>query len=92
MCNNVVEYYVVKKVIQIPLDEELLKNLNSLSKKQRKARAEIIRQACSRYLRQVENEDLDRIYQQGYKRIPEQSEAGEGQIAVSGEILSEESW
>ena len=83
---------MVKKVIQIPFDEELLKNLNSFSKKQRKARAEIVRQACSRYLHQVENEDLDRIYQQGYKRIPEQSETGEGQIAISGEILSAESW
>ena len=83
---------MVKKVIQVPFDEELLKNLNILSKKQRKARAEIVRQACARYLRQVENEDLDRIYQSGYKRIPEQLEAGEGQITVSGEILSEESW
>ena len=83
---------MVKKVIQVPFDEELLKNLNSLSKKQSRARSEVIRQACSRYLRQVENEDLDRIYQQGYKRIPEQSETGEGQIALSGEILSEETW
>jgi metal-responsive CopG/Arc/MetJ family transcriptional regulator len=92
MCNNIVEEYVVKIVIQVPFDEELLKNLNILSKKKRQARAEIVRQACSHYLRQVENEDLDRTYQQGYKRIPEQTEAGEGQIAISGEILSEESW
>lgn len=83
---------MVKKVIQVPVDEELLKSLDSLSKKQRKARSEVIRQACSRYLRQVESEELDRIYQQGYKRIPEKSETGEGQIAVSGEILSKESW
>jgi predicted DNA-binding protein len=91
ICNDVVEDYVVKKVIQVPFDEELLKNLNILSKRQRKARSEIVRQACSRYLRQVENEDLDKIYQSGYKRIPEQPEIGEGQIAVIGEILSEES-
>jgi metal-responsive CopG/Arc/MetJ family transcriptional regulator len=87
-----VEDYVVKKVIQIPLDEELLKNLNSLSKKQSRTRAAVIRQACTRYLRQVENEDLDRIYQSGYQRIPEHPDAGEGQITVSGEILSGEPW
>jgi len=83
---------VVRKVIQVPFDEELLKNLNNLSKKRGSARAEIIRQACSRYIRQAENEDLDRIYQQGYGRFPEQSEEGEGQIAISGEILSREPW
>ena len=83
---------MVKKVIQVPVDEELLKNLDSLSKRQCRARAEVIRQACSRYLQQVEYEELDRLYQQGYIRIPEEPEAGEIQIAVSGEALSRESW
>jgi len=83
---------MVKKVIQVPVDEELLKNLDSLSKKQRRARSEVIRQACSRYLQQVEYEELDKVYQQGYLRIPEEPEAGEVQIAISGEILSRESW
>lgn len=83
---------MVKKVIQVPIDEELLKSLDSLSKRQRRARAEVIRQACSRYLQQVEYEELDRLYQQGYLRIPEGPEAGEIQIAVSGEVLSKESW
>ena len=83
---------MVKKVIQVPVDEELLKNLDSLSKRQHKARAEVIRQACLRYLQQVEYEELDRLYQQGYIRIPEEPEVGEIQIAVSGEVLSKESW
>ena len=83
---------MVKKVIQVPIDEELLKNLDSLSKRRHKARAEVIRQACLRYLQQVEYEELDRLYQQGYIRIPEEPEVGEIQIAVSGEVLSKESW
>ncbi len=83
---------MVKKVIQVPVDEELLKDLNSLSKKQRKARAELIRQACRLYLQQVEYDELDKLYQQGYIRIPEEPEAGELQIAMSGEILSKEAW
>jgi metal-responsive CopG/Arc/MetJ family transcriptional regulator len=83
---------MVKKVIQVPVDEKLLKDLDSLSKKQRKARSELIRQACLRYLQQVENEELDRLYQQGYRRIPEKPETGEIQIAISGEYLSKESW
>ena len=83
---------MVKKVIQVPVDEKLLKDLDSLSKKQRKARSELIRQACLLYLQQVENEELDRLYQQGYRRIPEESETGEIQVAMSGEHLSKESW
>ncbi len=83
---------MVKKIIQVPVDEELLKDLDILSQKQRKARSEVIRQACLRYLQQVEYEELDKLYQQGYIRIPEEPEAGEIQIAMSSEILSTESW
>ena len=42
---------MAKKVIQVPVDEEPLKDLDNLSKKQRKPRSELIRQACLRYLR-----------------------------------------
>jgi len=83
---------MVKKVIQVPVDEELLKDLDNLSKKQHKARAELIRQACLSYLQQVEHEELDRLYQQGYMRIPEEPETGEIQVAMSGEFMSRESW
>ena len=83
---------MVKKVIQVPVDEELLIALDQLSRKQRRARAELIRQACQSYLGQVESEELDRLYQQGYERLPEEVEMGEAQIALAGEILPKESW
>jgi len=83
---------MVKKVIQVPVDEELLTALDQLSRKQRKARSELIRQACQRYLGQVESEELDRLYQQGYEKLPEEPELGEAQIAMAGEILPKESW
>ena len=83
---------MVKKVIQVPVDEELLTALDQLSKKQRKARSELIRHACQRYLGQVESEELDRLYQHGYERLPEEAELGEAQIALAGEILPKESW
>jgi len=83
---------MVKKIIQVPVDEELLRDLNNLSKKQRKARSELIREACLSYLHQVEHEELDRLYQQGYMRIPEEPEMGKMQAAMSGEFMSRESW
>ena len=83
---------MVKKVIQVPVDEELLVALDQLSRKQRRARSELIRQACQHYLGQVESEELDRLYQQGYERLPEEAELGEAQIVLAGEILPKESW
>lgn len=83
---------MTKKVIQVPIEEELLNALDKVSKKQRKARAALIRQACSNYLQKIEYEELDRLYQQGYKKIPEESGMGEVQVALTGQILSKESW
>ena len=83
---------MVKKVIQVPVDEKLLTALDKLSRKQSQARSEIIRRACQHYLEQMESEELDKIYQQGYERIPEDVEIGEAQVSIAGEILSEESW
>lgn len=81
-----------KKVIQVPVDEKLLISLDQVSKKQRKSRSELIRRACERYLGQIESEELDRVYQQGYERLPEETETGEAQISLASEILAKESW
>jgi len=83
---------MVKKVIQVPVDEELLIALDQVSRKQQKARAELIRKACQRYLEQVESEELDRLYQQGYERLSEEPELGQAQMALAAEILPAESW
>ena len=83
---------MAKKVIQVPVDEKLLSSLDNLSKKQNKSRSELIRQACEEYLGQIDSEEQDRLYQQGYERLPEAAESGETQSILSGEILSRESW
>jgi metal-responsive CopG/Arc/MetJ family transcriptional regulator len=83
---------MAKKVIQVPVDAELLAALDRTSRKENKARAELIREACECYLEKVESEELDRLYRQGYERLPEESGLGEGQVALTGEILRGESW
>ena len=83
---------MTKKVIQVPVDEKLLTALDQTSRKQNKARAELIREACQCYLTQMESEELDRLYQQGYERLPEEPELGEAQLGLAGEILPEEKW
>ena len=81
-----------RKVIQVPIDPALLTALDDLSRKQGRARAELIRQACVSYLQQVERQESDRLYQLGYTRVPEEPEGGEVQAALSGEVMSRESW
>ena len=80
------------KIIRVPVDEDLLTALDSLSKEKGQSRAEIIRRACRRYLLLLENEMLDRIYEEGYKRVPEESALGEIQAELSSQVIPEEKW
>jgi metal-responsive CopG/Arc/MetJ family transcriptional regulator len=45
---------MAKKVIQVPIDDNLLFELDDLSRKQSKARSEIIRRACQHYIKKME--------------------------------------
>jgi len=81
-----------KIIIQVPVDEELLQRLDKLSKEQSKSRAEVIRHACRKFLKETEEERLDRVYQEGYERVPETPEMGEAQIKMIKKVWPKESW
>jgi len=81
-----------KKVIQVPVDEELLSSLDDAAKKRGRSRSELIREACQRYLKQVQYEKMDKVYTEGYKQIPEEPALGEAQAVLAGQVLSEETW
>ena len=83
---------MAKKVIQVPVDEKLLDDLNAMSKRRGQPRSELIREACHRYLKQVEYDKMDEVYVEGYKRMPEEAILGEAQAALAGQVLSEEAW
>ncbi len=81
-----------KRVIQIPVDAELLSALDGASKKERQARSELIRRACQHYLGHLKMAELDGRYQAGYERTPEDAEVGQIQMALTSEVLPAESW
>jgi metal-responsive CopG/Arc/MetJ family transcriptional regulator len=83
---------MAKRIIQVPIEESMLEDLNNLSKKHHKARAEMIRLACSDYLKQIKQEELNKIYQEGYRKIPEKVEIGKVQLIMTREIASLEPW
>ena len=83
---------MAKRVIQVPVDERLLDDLNAMCERRGQRRSELIREACQRCLRQAEQERMDEIYGRGYGRVPEEPAVGQTQAALSGQVLSEETW
>lgn len=81
-----------KQVIQVPVEDELLKELDQESKKQQKSRAEIIRLACRHYLKRRAVEEMERIYIKGYEEIPETPDFAISQEKMLADVLPEESW
>ncbi len=83
---------MAKRVIQVPMDERLLEELDRMAKKAGLSRAELIRKACRRELKEIERRELDRSYAEGYRRKPEGSEWGELGAALLGKRHEKESW
>ena len=83
---------MAKKIIQVPMDENLLNALNATSRRRGQPRSEFIREACKRYLKQAEYEQMDEIYKEGYERLPEEPLLGEVQAVLAGQVLPKESW
>ncbi len=83
---------MVKKVIQVPVDDDLLQGLTELSERVQQSRSEVIRTACRRYIENQRRDHLDRIYEDGYRRLPESTEIAESQEAMIADVLPDESW
>jgi len=81
-----------KRLVQVPFDEELLTALDKLTREEGVSRSALIRRACHDYLGRVREATLDRQYQRGYQRIPEDTTIGDAQAALAAQVLPEESW
>ena len=81
---------VPKKVVQVPIDEELLRELDRVSKGAHKARSELIREACREHLRRIRREEQDRAYVEAYRKIPESPEWGKLGAGMAAEVLKDE--
>lgn len=80
------------KIVQVDMDDTLLEALDSASKQEGRTRAELIREACQRYLRRSEDARLEQAYEEGYNRIPEEPMIGQAQVELSAQVLPEENW
>jgi len=80
------------RIVQVPIDDDLLAALDELSQAQRSSRSAVIRRACREYLRRVREAALDEAYERGYRRIPEDTALGEAQASLAARSLPEETW
>jgi hypothetical protein len=80
------------KVIQVPMDEELLEAVNERAKSQRSTRSALIREACAEYLHKVEQGALEQKYLEGYRRKPESPLVGQLGEKMAREVWPEEAW
>ena len=78
------------KVVQVVLEEELLAALDTWRAKQGLNRSELVREACRHFLRWMEGEEAERAYEEGYRRVPEETGVGEAQVALLGDVLDQE--
>jgi metal-responsive CopG/Arc/MetJ family transcriptional regulator len=80
----------VKFAVSIPAKE--FKELEALRKKKGVSRSKLILEAITLWKETKERERLIRIYEEGYKRVPENLRDTEGWEKASFSVLSHEDW
>lgn len=81
-----------KKIIQIPIEDELLERIDSSAGTAGQSRAAFIRVACKQHLERLAAEKLDRHYMASYQKKSENFEwAKESSELLSKRLPREES-
>lgn len=83
------------KIIQVPVPEDLLRELDELSEKRDQSRSALIREACAIYIASLEEAEADRRYIRSYTEMPEtdeEKEWGELGSQLAAEVWGEEDW
>lgn len=83
---------MAKRVVQVPIEPELLSALDDFSRSRRVSRSAVIRDACRRYLRDAATAARDEVYEDGYRRVAEDHAIADAQVALVGELLPVENW
>jgi len=60
-----------KKIIQVPIQDDLLERIDETAGMVAESRAAFIREACKLRLKSLKAAELDRRYVQGYRKKPE---------------------
>jgi metal-responsive CopG/Arc/MetJ family transcriptional regulator len=82
----------VKKIIQVPMEDELLERIDATAGVVAESRAAFIREACKQRLRSFAAKELDRRYMDGYLKKPEGLDWAETSARLLAKRLPKEKW
>ncbi len=81
-----------KKIIQVPMEDELLERIDGTAGVISESRAAFIREACKQRLRSLQAKELDRRYFEGYRRKPEDLDWAQASVKLLSKRLPKEKW
>ena len=81
-----------KQIIQVPMEEELLKQIDATAGIIAESRAAFIREACQQRLKSLHAKELDRIYIEGHQSRPENLDWAENSAKLLSKRLPKEKW
>ena len=81
-----------KKIIQVTIEDDLLERIDSTAGVVAESRAVFIREACKQRLKSLESKKLDRLYEKGYRKSPEQPAWAEASAKLLSKRLPKEKW
>lgn len=81
-----------KRIIQVPIEEDLLERIDDTAGAVAESRAAFIREACKLRLKTLAARELDRRYMDGYRKKPEDLAWAETGAKLLSRVLPRESW
>ena len=81
-----------KKIIQVPIEDDLLRRIDEAVGRVAESRAAFIRDACRLRLKTLEGERLDRQYTDGYRRRPEDVAWAKTTTRLLSRVLPPDRW
>jgi hypothetical protein len=80
------------KIIQVPMEEELLKQIDATAGIVAESRAAFIREACQQRLKSLHAKELDRLYIEGHQSRPASLDWAQSSAKLLSKLLRKEKW
>jgi predicted transcriptional regulator len=81
-----------KKIIQVPIEDDLLKRIDASAGVVAESRAAFIREACQQRLKSLQVKELDRLHMEGHRSQPEDLDWAESAARLLSKRLPKEKW
>ena len=82
----------IKRIIQVPMEDDLLKRIDNTAGVVAESRAAFIREACEQRLKNLRAKELDRCYVEGHQKQPEDLDWAEASAKLLSKRLPKEKW